>query len=68
MVESSPEVRVEVYKELLLVDMRQEQSDLSWHHLHLNILRVNRETYKEASGILYLRDTWVQINMNPEVR
>ena len=62
-----PEVREEVYKELLLVNMRQEKRDLSCHHLHLDILRVNRETYKEASGILYLRNTWVQINMNPEV-
>ena len=47
--------------------MNQEQKDLSCHHLHLNILRVNRETYKEASNILYLRNTWVQINMNLDV-
>ena len=62
-----PEVREEIYKELLLVDMRQEQRDLSCNHLHLDILRVNRVTYKEASGILYLWNTWVQINMSPEV-
>ena len=62
-----PEVREEIYKELLLVDMSQEQGDLSCHHLHLDILRVNRVTYKEASGILYLWNTWVQVNMNPEV-
>ena len=61
------EVREEVYRKLLLVDMRQERRDLSRHHLHLDILRVNRETYREASGILYLRNTWVQINMSPEV-
>ncbi len=62
------EVREEVYKELLLVDMRTEQRDLSRHCLHLDILRVNRETYEEASDILYFRNTWVQINMDPEVQ
>ena len=61
------EVREEVYKRLLLVDMRQERRDLSCHHLHLDILRVNRQTYREASEILYLRNTWVQINMSPEL-
>ena len=45
----------------------QEPRDLFCHHLHLDILRVNRQTYKEASDILYLRNTWVQINMNAEV-
>ncbi|KAK0516824.1 hypothetical protein JMJ35_001427 [Cladonia borealis] len=61
------EVREEVYKELLLVDMHEEQGDLFCHHLHVDILRVNRQTHKEASDILYLRNTWVQINMNAEV-
>ena len=62
------ELRERVYKELLLVDMRQEQRDLCHHHLHLDILRVNRETYEEASDILYLRNTWVQIGMDNEVQ
>ncbi len=62
------EIREEVYKELLLVDMRQEQRDLCHHHLHIEILRVDRETYKEASDILYLRNTWVQIGMDSKVR
>ena len=61
------ELREEVYKELLLVDMHQEQRDLSCHHLHLDILRVDRQTYKEASDILYLRNTWVRIDMDLEV-
>ena len=62
------ELREEVYKELLLVDIHQEQRDLSCHHLHLDILRVDRQTYKEASAILYLWNTWVQINMDLEAK
>ena len=58
------EVRAKIYKELLLVDMRQEQKDLCHHHLHLDILRANREIYKEASDILYLRNTWVRFRMD----
>ena len=58
------ELRAKIYKELLLVDMRQEQKDLCRHHLHLNILRANREIYKEASDILYLRNTWVRFRMD----
>ena len=63
-----PELREEIYKELLLVDMRQEQKDLCHHHLHLNILRVNKEIHEEASDILYLRNTWVQISMDDQVQ
>ena len=58
------ELRAKIYKELLLVDMRQEQKDLCRHHLHLNILRANREIYREASDILYLRNTWVRFRMD----
>ena len=77
------EVREEVYKELLLVDMHHKQRNLTYdflhnpvhqeqralfcHHLHVDILRVNRQIFKEASDILYLRNTWVQINMNAEL-
>ena len=77
------EVREEVYKELLLVDLHHKQRNLTCdylhnpvhqgqralfcHHLHVDILRVNRQIYKEASDILYLRNTWVQINMNAEL-
>ena len=63
-----PELREEIYKELLLVDMRQEQKDLCHHHLHLNILRVNKKIHEEASDILYLRNTWVQISMDDQVQ
>ena len=62
------EIREEIYKELLLVDMRQEQKDLCHHHLHPNILRANRAIYGEASNILYLRNTWVQISMDHQVK
>ena len=61
------ELRKEIYKELLLVDLRQEQKDPPHCHLHLDILRVNREIYREASDILYLRSTWVQISMDYQV-
>ena len=54
------EIREEVYKELLLVNMHPEQRHLCHQHLHLDILRINRQTYEEASDILYLRSTWVQ--------
>lgn len=62
------ELREEIYKELLLVDMRRVQKDLCHHHLHLNILRVNKEIHEEASDILYLRNTWVQISMDDQVQ
>ena len=48
------EIREEICQELLLVDTRQKQKDLCHYHLHLNILRANREIYEEASDILYL--------------
>ena len=62
------ELREKIYKELLLVDMRQEQKDLCHRHLHLNILRANRQIYEEASDILYLRNTWVKIRMDHQVQ
>ena len=62
------ELRAKIYKELLLVDMHQEQKDLCHHHLHLNILRANREIHREASDILYLRNTWVKIRMDHQVQ
>ena len=60
-------LREEVYKELLLVDMRQEQKEPSHRHLHLDILRVNKEICKEASAIPYLWNSWVQNSMGYQV-
>ena len=61
------ELREKIYRELLLVDMRQEQHDLSRHHIHPNILRVNKQILAEASNTLYLRNTWVRITMGSKI-